>query len=91
MCIQKWQNIIFINHFLNHFLNHLEVFFLNINTFFDPKRIKIHHILWIFSLDYNVVEVKYGYYLVKIFEGKILKFDPGDTLNKVVPPLPPIL
>ena len=38
--------------------SHLEVAFLKIESFFDPKSIEIYHNFCIFSVDYNVVEVK---------------------------------
>ena len=44
--------------YVKKFLSHIEVVFLKIESFFDPKSIEIYHILCIFSVDYNVVEVK---------------------------------
>ena len=46
-------------------------FFLKIESFFVPKRIDIYHILCIFSVDYNVVEVNN---LVHIFAEKLEKY-----------------
>ena len=36
-------------------LNYVKMFFLKIESFFDPKRIEIYHISYILSVDYNVV------------------------------------
>ena len=38
--------------------SHLEVVFLKIESFFDPKSIEIYHILCILSVDHNSVKIK---------------------------------
>ena len=42
-----------------------------IESFFEPKSIETYHILCIFSVDNNIVEVNYLMYLGEIFEERL--------------------